>query len=139
MVLLFSSTGTSALLVVVMFLLLLLPLIRSAEAEADADAAVLPKTDVDLLEFPLNLEYLEADFFSWGALGRGIDSFEPNLTKGGPPPLGVKKANLKPLTRDIIAQFAFQEFGHLRFFFFTPFLHHILYSLFYSILFCLIN
>ncbi|KAH6795232.1 desiccation-like protein [Perilla frutescens var. hirtella] len=74
----------------------------------------LPKSDIDLLEFPLNLEYLEADFFSWGALGGGIDSFEPNLTKGGPPPVGAKKANLSPLVRDIVAQFAFQEFGHLR-------------------------
>ncbi|XP_047961251.1 desiccation-related protein PCC13-62-like [Salvia hispanica] len=74
----------------------------------------LPKSDVDLLEFPLNLEYLEADFFAWGALGRGIDHFEPNLTKGGPKPLGVKKAKLSPLIKDIIAQFAFQEFGHLR-------------------------
>lgn len=75
----------------------------------------LPKSDVDLLEFPLNLEYLEADFFSWGAFGSGTDSFEPNLTKGGPEPLGAKKANLTPLIKDIIAQFAFQEFGHLRF------------------------
>ncbi|KAL1539149.1 desiccation-related protein PCC13-62-like [Salvia divinorum] len=74
----------------------------------------LPKSDVDLLEFPLNLEYLEADFFSWGALGHGIDHFEPNLTKGGPKPLGAKKAKLSPLIKDIIAQFAFQEFGHLR-------------------------
>ncbi|KAK6138383.1 hypothetical protein DH2020_027857 [Rehmannia glutinosa] len=48
----------------------------------------IPKSDVDLLEFPLNLEYLEAEFFSWGALGRGLDSFAPNLTMGGPPPIG---------------------------------------------------
>ncbi|KAG8369972.1 hypothetical protein BUALT_Bualt14G0069200 [Buddleja alternifolia] len=33
---------------------------------------------------------------------------------GGPPPIGVMKANLSPLVRDIVAQFAFQEFGHLR-------------------------
>ncbi|XP_057806110.1 desiccation-related protein PCC13-62-like [Salvia miltiorrhiza] len=81
---------------------------------AGAGAAGIPGSDVDLLEFPLNLEYLEAEFFSWGAFGRGLDAFEPNLTKGGPPPLGVKKANLTPLIEDIIAQFAFQEFGHLR-------------------------
>lgn len=77
-------------------------------------AGGLPKSDVNLLEFPLNLEYLEADFFSWGALGRGIDAFEPNLTKGGPPPVGAREANLSPLVRDVITQFAFQEFGHLR-------------------------
>ncbi|PIN18093.1 hypothetical protein CDL12_09239 [Handroanthus impetiginosus] len=72
------------------------------------------QSDVDLLEFPLNLEYLEAEFFSWGALGRGLDSIEPNLTMGGPPPVGVRKADLSPLVQDIIAQFAYQEVGHLR-------------------------
>ncbi|XP_051129458.1 desiccation-related protein PCC13-62-like [Andrographis paniculata] len=73
-----------------------------------------PKSDISLVEFPLNLEFLEAEFFAWGAFGRGLDSFEPNLTKGGPPPYGAKMAKLTPLIRDIIAQFAFQEFGHLR-------------------------
>jgi hypothetical protein len=66
------------------------------------------------LEFPLNLEYLEAEFFSWGAFGRGLDSLAPNLAKGGPSPVGAKMAQLGPLIRDIIAQFALQEFGHLR-------------------------
>lgn len=105
-----SSSGSLFLSVVVVVVVVVgLNLSWSAEARVS-----LPKTDVDLLEFPLNLEYLEADFFSWGALGKGIDSFEPNLTMGGPPPLGVQKARLSPLIRDIIAQFAFQEFGHLR-------------------------
>lgn len=79
----------------------------------------LPQSDVDLLEFPLNLEFLEAEFFSWGALGRGLDSFEPQLAMGGPPPLGVQKANLSALIKDVIEQFAYQEFGHLRY---VPFL-----------------
>ncbi|GER37009.1 desiccation-related protein PCC13-62 [Striga asiatica] len=74
----------------------------------------LPKSDIDLLEFPLNLEYLEAEFFSWGAFGRGLDALAPNLTKGGPPPIGPMRAKLSPFTRDVIAQFALQEFGHLR-------------------------
>ncbi|XP_050217176.1 desiccation-related protein PCC13-62 [Mercurialis annua] len=70
--------------------------------------------DVDLLEFPLNLEYLEAEFFLFGSTGRGLDFFAPNLTEGGAPPLGVKLARLDPFTRDIIKQFAWQEVGHLR-------------------------
>ncbi|KAH9683943.1 Desiccation-like protein [Citrus sinensis] len=46
--------------------------------------AKLPQSDVDLLEFPLNLEYLEAEFFLFGSLGHGLDKVAPNLTVGGP-------------------------------------------------------
>lgn len=62
----------------------------------------------------MNLEYLEAEFFLFGALGLGLDKVAPNLTMGGPSPIGAQKANLDPLTRDIILQFAWQEVGHLR-------------------------
>ncbi|XP_051152630.1 desiccation-related protein PCC13-62-like [Andrographis paniculata] len=86
----------------------------SAAASHDDTGGPLPKSDVDLLEFPLNLEYLEAEFFAWGALGRGLDQLAPDLAKGGPPPAGVKQASLSPLIKDIITQFAYQEFGHLR-------------------------
>ncbi|KAL1334978.1 hypothetical protein HN51_063923 [Arachis hypogaea] len=73
-----------------------------------------PKSDVDLLEFPLNLEYLEAEFFLYGASGCGLDAVDPELAQGGPPPIGGKKANLDAFTRDVILQFAYQEVGHLR-------------------------
>ncbi|KAL9659672.1 hypothetical protein QQ045_024480 [Rhodiola kirilowii] len=74
----------------------------------------IPESDVDLLEFPLNLEYLEAEFFLWGSLGYGLDKVAPNLTGKGPAPVGARIGKLDPLTRDIIQQFAFQEVGHLR-------------------------
>ncbi|KAK8959532.1 hypothetical protein KSP40_PGU002577 [Platanthera guangdongensis] len=32
----------------------------------------LPRSDIDLLEFPLNREYLEAEFFFFGAFGYGL-------------------------------------------------------------------
>lgn len=82
-----------------------------------ASSLQLPKSDIDLLEFPLNLEYFEAEFFLWGALGFGLDVADPSLTMGGPPPIGPRRAKLSPLIRDIIAQFAYQEIGHLRFMF----------------------
>lgn len=74
----------------------------------------MPESDIDLVEFPLNLEFLEAEFFLWGSQGYGLDAVAPNLAMGGPAPVGAKKAALDPFTRDIIYQFALQEVGHVR-------------------------
>ncbi|KAL7123734.1 hypothetical protein ABFS83_14G002500 [Erythranthe nasuta] len=104
-----SASSTTALVTVFLLLLRL-----SSALKQDSGSDKLPKSDIDLLEFPLNLEYFEAEFFSWGALGGGLDTFAPNLTMGGPSPIGARKARLSPLIKDIIAQFALQEFGHLR-------------------------
>lgn len=41
--------------------------------------AQIAKADLDLLEFPLNLEYLEAEFFLYGSLGVGFDHVAPNF------------------------------------------------------------
>ncbi|XP_054820734.1 ferritin-like catalase Nec2 [Prosopis cineraria] len=79
-----------------------------------ASPATLNYTDNDFLEFPLNLEFLEAEFFLYGALGFGLDAIDPKLAQGGPLPSGAKLANLDPLTKDIILQFGYQEVGHLR-------------------------
>lgn len=75
---------------------------------------LLPQSDVDLLEFPLNLEYLEAEFFCWSALGYGLDGIDSSLTGGGPAPVGAQTAALTPFVRDIATQFCYQEVGHLR-------------------------
>jgi len=57
-----------------------------------APGSLLPQSDVDLLEFPLNLEYLETEFFCWSALGYGLDAIDANLTGGGPPSIGMAPA-----------------------------------------------
>ncbi|XWS46684.1 hypothetical protein CRYUN_Cryun14cG0089000 [Craigia yunnanensis] len=44
----------------------------------------------------------------------GLDAFAPELVKGGPPPIGARKANLDPITRRIIEEFGYQEIGRLR-------------------------
>ncbi|KAL7003093.1 hypothetical protein U1Q18_004250 [Sarracenia purpurea var. burkii] len=72
-------------------------------------------TDVELLQFAVNLEFLEAEFFLWGALGYGLDEVAPELAMGGPSPIGAQKANLDNLTQNITAMFGYEEVGHLRF------------------------
>ncbi|KAK7329593.1 hypothetical protein VNO77_23763 [Canavalia gladiata] len=81
---------------------------------ASAAAKPKPPSDNDLLEFPLNLEYLEAEFFLFGSLGHGLDVVAPDLAQGGPSPIGGKLAHLDALINDVILQFAWQEVGHLR-------------------------
>ncbi|RAL52625.1 hypothetical protein DM860_007393 [Cuscuta australis] len=72
------------------------------------------KEDIDLMQFSGNLEFLEAEFFCWSAYGYGLDILDPELANGGPPPTGVRRANLDFLTRSIIREFCNQEIGHLR-------------------------
>lgn len=73
------------------------------------------RRDVELLQFAENLEYLEADYFLFGAYGYGLDEFAPELVDGGPPPIGAQRANLDNQTRSIIGEFGLQEVGHLRY------------------------
>lgn len=48
-------------------------------------------SDSDILNFALNLECLEAEFYSWAAFGKGLTSEQRG---GGPPSIGGMKANL---------------------------------------------
>ena len=109
------SFSSAAIVVISSLVFSLLPSAYSSDFLADYRKSLVPKSDVNLLEFPLNLEYLEAEFFLYGALGNGLDTLAPNLTMGGPPPIGAKKANLDAFTKDVILQFALQEVGHLKY------------------------
>ncbi|KAF8017741.1 hypothetical protein BT93_H2823 [Corymbia citriodora subsp. variegata] len=106
----FWATATSMLL---FFLFLLVPSSNCVDLESYRSHEV-PKSDVDLLEFPLNLEYFEAELFLYASLGYGLDKVDPNLTVGGPSPIGAKAAQLGPVIKDVILQFAYQEVGHLK-------------------------
>ncbi|XP_057778132.1 ferritin-like catalase Nec2 [Salvia miltiorrhiza] len=72
------------------------------------------RRDKDLFKFSLNMEYLEAEFFLWGAFGYGLDRAAPALVNGGPPPAAAQKANLDSLTEHMIGEFGLQEIGHIR-------------------------
>jgi hypothetical protein len=107
------SLSSSNITFATLLILLLLP--KSYSSKAIESNSLLPQVDVYLLEFPLNLEYLEAEFFLYGAYGYGLNKIAPNLTKGGPTPIGAKRGKMDDFTRDVIKQFALQEVGHLRF------------------------
>ena len=70
--------------------------------------------DRNVLEFALNLEFLEAEFFLWSGLGFGLDQVAPQLVMGGPSPVGGEIATLDEFTHNITVQLALQEVGHLR-------------------------
>ncbi|XP_074291910.1 desiccation-related protein PCC13-62-like [Silene latifolia] len=74
----------------------------------------IPQQDIDLIEFNLNLVYLEAEFLLHGALGYGLDKVAPDLAARGPTPKGSKKAFLDPFTHSIIYQLGLQKVGNIR-------------------------
>ncbi|PKA57848.1 Desiccation-related protein PCC13-62 [Apostasia shenzhenica] len=111
---LFSAPMANSVIAFLLIFIFSLPSISSSDLIHNAKTSNLSKSDIDLLEFPLNLEYLEAEFFLFGAFGFGLDKEAPSIAAGGPPPIGATKANLSSIIHGIVAQFAFQEVGHLR-------------------------
>ncbi len=70
------------------------------------------QSESDVLNFALNLEYLEATFYSYIVQGKDIDS---SLTGGGPapqnPPPMITFANQQ--SADLFAEIAFDEISHV--------------------------
>ncbi|KAL6608221.1 hypothetical protein ACP70R_041284 [Stipagrostis hirtigluma subsp. patula] len=75
--------------------------------------AVYP-TDMEQLQFLLNAKFVEAEWFLHCALGRGVDFLDRNLSAGGPPPVGAKRAALDFRTTEVAAELGYQEVGHIR-------------------------
>ncbi|XP_006654057.3 desiccation-related protein PCC13-62-like [Oryza brachyantha] len=75
--------------------------------------AVYP-SDMAQLQFLLNAKFVEAEWFLHAALGRGVDSLDRNLSAGGPPPSGARKAALDFRTTEVAAELGYQEVGHIR-------------------------
>jgi hypothetical protein len=84
--------------------------VLAAFAAAPAQAQNL--TDTDILNFALNLEYLEAEFYSWAVNGAGIPA---SLRGGGPASTGGMKANLTQPIAAYAAEIARDELDHVRF------------------------
>jgi rubrerythrin len=73
--------------------------------------------DVDVLNFALNLEYLEAEFYLWAAFGRGLSDADAG---GGPASVGGKKLvytgqPIDPAVQAYIEEIAIDEENHVKF------------------------
>jgi hypothetical protein len=82
---------------------------------ANAQAAAQP-TDADILNFALNLEYLEAQFYAFAANGTGLGA---NLTGGAGMPGTVTGGRKVTFTDPVVEQYAREiaadEIAHVRF------------------------
>ncbi|GAX74435.1 hypothetical protein CEUSTIGMA_g1884.t1 [Chlamydomonas eustigma] len=70
-------------------------------------------TDLVVLNFALNLEYLEANFYSCAATGKPIDSSLWGIA--GIAPTGCMKANLTAAARAVAMDIAADELAHVSF------------------------
>ncbi len=69
-------------------------------------AATAQITDVDILNFALNLEYLEAQFYSYAVSGKGLTDAQRG---GGPQAQGGQKAHLTGVVKSVAAEIASDE------------------------------
>jgi hypothetical protein len=83
-----------------------------ALAASAASAQAQNLTDTNILNFALNLEYLEASFYSCAVTGKPLPD---SITGNGPTPTGCKKANLTGNTLVIATELAKNEREHVVF------------------------
>eukprot|EP00897_Mesotaenium_endlicherianum_P006604 jgi/Mesen1/5972/ME000302S04969 len=70
------------------------------------------QTEADVLNFALNLECLEAQFYSYAAYGKGLSTADAG---NGPQPYGGRKALLSPEAQYYAEDIARDEIAHVRF------------------------
>ncbi|OMO63776.1 hypothetical protein CCACVL1_22274 [Corchorus capsularis] len=70
-------------------------------------------TSSDVLQFTLNLLYLEATLYLYGSTGRGIDAVAPGLVQG-PAPVGAMMANVDRTSRQLMEEIGLENVGIIR-------------------------
>lgn len=84
------------------------PVTAAAAAEADN------LSDADILNFPLNLEYLETEYYLRGTMGRTLDEVM-GTNMGGPVRGGRKVAFSTPVREGLLKNIAGNELAHVKF------------------------
>eukprot|EP00898_Chlorokybus_atmophyticus_P002433 jgi/Chlat1/3190/Chrsp22S03462 len=84
-------------------------------AAAPAVFAAEAQIDIDVLNFALNLEYLEGEYYSRGVFGHGLSSADKGGGPGASAPDFGGKSPLKKSTYAIMWPIARDELNHVRF------------------------
>ncbi len=85
-------------------------------AVVSSPAAAQGVTDVDVLNFALNLEYLEGEYYSRGFLGRGLDAADRDGVGGSGFVLGGSQVRFRtPAIFGAVQRIVIDEVGHIRF------------------------
>lgn len=93
--------------------------VRTASAASSSSPTA---TEIEVLQFALNLEYLESEFYSYAVSGQGIESFGigidglangSNPTDGGTTTGGEKTEFTRTYTANVAAQIASDERAHV--------------------------
>jgi len=91
-------------------------LLLTGTAAKQAQAQTSTPSDLDVLRFALNLEYLEAEFYSYAVKGTGIDvSLTPGTGTAGATTGGAKVNFADPNVAAIAAEIAQDELNHVIF------------------------
>jgi len=85
--------------------------------EGRAEAQSSPLTDADILNFALNLEYLEAEYYLMATYGRGLTNADSTGADGAPGYVngGAKVSFTNKTIQDFAFEIADDEYNHVKF------------------------